>query len=289
METIIENPGLIHIFEQILDYLDIDTIKQCHKVSRVWNEQSRIFCIKIIKQLWYNNPYLDTNLSDTFPNYNEVIECLIENESTENLCEVASTLQLYFTLDLFMIWSGETPLHIAARAGNIQCLEALLNTGLVEINEVDRKGKSILFNMCEMKQKLCTKEKLMDCFSYLLDNSEACNLDLDTRPGYRGCPLPMFYSGDTLFMKVCDSGDPDVIRLFLEHPFSSKIDFNAVNSYGATAFIQQCMIAGMVSKSMKIVNILMEYSEKLDLKSKDRYGYSGLMYARDAARNAVLK
>ena len=169
-------------------------------------------------------------------NYKKVFEHFIHKETTENLLEIVKTFQLYFKKigkycrANMRVEKGQTPLHMAVRGGRINSIKILLNTGLIDVNERDKAGGTILHAACDVDEtywisnlNLCSKEQLMETIKYLLDNAEELNLDVNAKNG----------KSRTNKSAIHNAHDMDMFKIFFEHPM---VDIHSTDYFGFTVY-----------------------------------------------------
>ncbi|ETO15032.1 ankyrin repeat protein [Reticulomyxa filosa] len=182
---------------------------------------------------------------------------------------------------------GITPLMLAAREGRLACLQALLQSGKVDIDAADDAQRTAVMHAAYRGQLHCVQKLL----------KMGASIDVET------------VDGTTLLMASCYGGLAPVAQLLLNN--GAEVD--AANANGFTALLfaasegsQECVnvllqaganinIAsqGLLTTLMAassgglpdFVVYLLTHGRKKDLESKDENGWTALMHAAVAGED----
>ena len=123
MELIMKNPGFWDIRDQIFGYLNYETVENCRKVSKLWNESlERMALVKILIEFGdiVVEGREEKEMSAFFSEWNKAAKRYAAKSSIEDLQEIKDSL-----LKL-LVENGkccEYPVHRTAEYGNLRLLE----------------------------------------------------------------------------------------------------------------------------------------------------------------------
>merc|ERR1739836_229916 len=96
MNNILSNSGLIHIRDEILGYLDFDTLAVCCQVSKDWNiwveDFVRFTLIKTLDTFWDDKNYFRKVPGQSVLGWNEAVQNYAKNASVKDLKKVSKVL-----------------------------------------------------------------------------------------------------------------------------------------------------------------------------------------------------
>ena len=242
LETLFSNPGLLHVAEHIVSYLDNKSVAQFRLVSKkfreylvnIWRDrlltEGKWLCQKKFKvyeieptesNSWTpSRQKIETSIFELWPNWKNA---LLEIKSTEDLNIVIFLLQQYFNpweynqkiSDMGLRWS---PLHFAA--GHVSLFEKrepllslkifqiLLETSL-DFNVCIQTGRTPMHNACQRGSK--------EVVELLLDNAVRKGIMVTAGTCDRYCQSPV---GEA----IRNTYDTSVVKLLFER--RKEFDFH---------------------------------------------------------------
>jgi len=223
----------------------------------------------------------DSFLIERFPHIIEKIFEKLDNKSLTRCRGVCKKWQQFID-ERKMPWirivnfpsilkDGNTYLHLAAKTGQTEMFETILNT------ESDKNPRndycttpfhlicsngSIKFAELLLKNLMptSTTSDIYDLVMIIHDN----NLNLKSK------------FSDTAFHLACRKGHSNIAEIIVNYSEPLNIDLNAKDSFGKNAFSLTCEFG-----HLKIAEMLMKNSveKKIDLNNKDRAGWSAFQLA----------
>ena len=210
--------------------------------------------------------------------HSDVVKILIEN---------AATLSINFNSRNN---DGMTAYHKACERGFSDVVEIIMENAAtlnIDLNRTDNDGSTGFHLAClsdhsnvvkavinsEISNHIKEKQQLTPS-SIILES--ALRIDLNRKDN----------DGDTAFHYICQTGNSELVKIFMENAVALSIDFNIRNNDGMTAFHIVCDRG--ISDAVKII---MENAATLniDLNRRDKNGHTAFYLAYKKGKSDVVK
>ena len=259
VDSLICNPGLSKVAEQIFEYLNNESLLSCILVAKDWN----IFLINKSKLLswrkleWLLNIKVDTarwgarciqmnSILTLFPDWINVLNYFKRNGSLEDLKEVVTFLDLYFTkYDVDYGPYMRSPIFAAAGFHHNKFLEILFKAQI----EIDFNPKNAVqdptIEGVYTPIESAVSDKDFSTFKLFLDYTDLVST------------LPIGF--------ICSAMYPDNLKLLLSHEKGKTLDFKALDSDGLSVLFWACFHHYGSLDGPEIMELLLDHSEEFGL------------------------
>ena len=259
MDSLICNPGLSKVAEQIFEYLNNESLLSCILVAKDWN----IFLINKSKLLswrkleWLLNIKVDTarwgarciqmnSILTLFPDWINVLNYFKRNGSLEDLKEIVKVLDLYFTkYDKDPGPYMKSPIFAAASHRHFKFLEILFNAHI----EVDFNPK----NAVQDPTVEAVYTPIEDAMSE--EDFTTLKLFLDNTDLISTVPTG----------SICSRITPDNLKLLLSHEKGKNLDFKALDDDGLSVLFWACFHYSGSRHGPGVLKLLLDHSKEFDL------------------------
>ena len=215
------NENLWNIHELIFQDLDHDTLENCRKVCKTWNESESLE--KIIlrnKFVKFTQDFGDKIVGNRYPKkvsafipgWDKAGEKYGAQASIDDLQEIKDSLQK------LVRDNGECreyPVHQAARSGDVKLMDLILKTSY-DLNARGCLGWTALHEACVYGKT--------EIVQLLITSSKDFNIDLNARDD----------EGMTAFHEACVYGKTEIFQLMLKNWEEFGLDIKAQNNQGKT-------------------------------------------------------
>ena len=245
--------GVWHICEQIFGYLNNENLKNCRKVSKLWDESlERIALIKCIEEFGdreVKGQY--KKVSTIIPGWKKAAHKYGVQASIKDLEEVKDSL--------IKLASGKGkcrshPVVEAAKNGDVKLIEFALRTSY-DMNAKDVIGNTALHQAC------CYGRT--ETAQLIIQNSKEFGIDLNAKSN----------SGRTGLHDACYYRQTETAQLLIQSSKEFGIDLNAKDNNGRTALHFAC-INGKTETVQMILKNWKEFG--IDIKAQNNQGQTAL-------------
>ena len=259
MDSLISNPGLTHVAEQIFDYLKNETLLSCLLVSKEWNtfltNESRLLSWRKLE--WLHNKEFDTarwgarycrmhSILTLFPDWINVLNYFKKNGTLEDLKEVVTFLDLYF--EKYENDSGpymKSPIFAAAGFDQHHNILEILFKAQIEVdfnpkNAVQDPSIEAVYTPIEG----AVSDKDFKTMKLFLDNTDLVST------------VSVHF--------ICSAINPDNFKLLLSHEKGKKLDFKTLDSDGLSVLFWACLHHGYTD-GPEVLKMLLDRIEEFDL------------------------
>ena len=228
METILNNPGFLHLVEHIFGYLDRETIEVCRRVSNHWNGLlERLSLVKYLLEfgdkkieeeceLDIQNSSLENQhevkVEDIILGWKEAAIFFAKTATNEDLEEVKESIECLAKDKCYSY-----PLHYAAENGDLKLMQFFIHTES-EFNQV-MPGFGTPFHFACMNDHV-------EMVKLMILSSREFGIDLNARNA----------TGSTPFRAAALTGKIQVVKLMIQFSTEFDIDLNAGSGHGRTLF-----------------------------------------------------
>ena len=258
IDWLINNPGLIHVAEQIFGYLNNETLLSCLLVSNPWNtylnNESRILSWRKLE--WLHNKKIDAapkgsryrkahSILSLFPDWINVLNYFKRKGSLEDLKEIVTVLELYVTK--YEATSGlyiSSPLLAASTWNHHKFLEILFKSKIeIDFNPKSRVQDSGLEPITRpIEEALFETSGNVKTLKVFLDYSNLIST------------VPIQY--------ICSFAHINIVKLLLSQENEKSIDFKALDADGLSVLHWACFSD---FGSIEVLELLLDQSEELGL------------------------
>jgi len=246
---IMRSQRLRHIREQIFGYLSYETLENCRKVSKLWDESlERIALIKFIEEFGERVViFANEKVSTIIPGWQNAAKKYGVQASIEHLEEVKDSLEKLVTVN------GKCcsdPVHEAARNGDVKLIEFILRTSYK-----DGDGWTALHWTCYYGRTETVK--------LIIQNSKEFGIDLNAKSS----------SESTAWHLACYNGQIEIAQLIIQNSKAFGIDLNVKDNIGWTALHDACFYG----KPKTVQMILKNWKEfGINIKAQNNDGKTAL-------------
>ena len=263
-DTLIVNPGLQLIAVNIFKNLDIRTLSTCRIVSNLWKNfidndrnwwRKLLKCDKIL--------HYDSNVRQNYPEIFETLDYISQKETLDNL-----KLFGYFILDYLGnqgMTKFDTFLHYAAHRNRFDIFDLLIKTPTMTSLNIKNVKHNQLYGTLLGNACIANQLEVLDFFMNL--------------QGPKKIDFNQTVNGFTLFHEACNSGNVEIVKLFLKNADTLQIDLNVPANNGRTPF--------MYSKSQVLPLLLSD--ERIDVNAVDYKGETLLSEAFSCYEKGILE
>jgi len=160
MEIILRTPGLQHIAECIVKYLDIQSVAQCRRVSTTFQElidNQKFWYVQQIQKI--NTAKGKRNLEIRFgEKTQEIVEftsvfkhkkILLDSFDARKPLVELKIVAKYITEFLAKKNFNTSPFYQAFKDGKIDFIKLFINSPLIDFSEIDDQGHTIFYHACD--------------------------------------------------------------------------------------------------------------------------------------------
>ena len=231
MDNILSNSGLIDIRDQILGYLDYDTLVVCFGVSKHWKlwveEFVRFTLVKTLDTFWDDKDYFQKVPGQSVYGWNKAIRNYAGMASVKDLKKVHESLEEFWRKD----WEFWVPSDYE---------EKILAFPL-RFRNISMKLMQRLCNKIFHFYRKKFKGGNIEMIKFLMDSSRELDIDLNKNR----------------FHDACTDGHRDLVKMMIESSKKYNIDLNARDKYGKTGFMRACL-----SGRTEVIKIIINSSKK---------------------------
>jgi len=256
------NPGLIHVAEQIFEYLNNESLLSCLLVAKDWNTflSDKLRLLSWRKLEWLHNKKVNTNqwgsryikiskmnsILTLFPDWINVLNYFKRNGSLEDLKEVVTFLDLYFTkYDRDMGPYMRSPLFAAAGFHHNKFLEILFKAKVeIDFNPKNAVQDPTIEGVYTPIQSTVS-QKDFSTFKLFLDYTDLVST------------VPIGF--------ICSAMYQDNFKLLLSHEKGKQLDFKALDSDGLSVLFWACFHHYGSLDGPGILKLLLDHSEEFGL------------------------
>jgi len=265
------NENLWNIHELIFQDLDHETVENCRKVCKSWNESESLKIILRNKLVKFIQDFGDKDVgypkkkvSAFIPGWDKAVEKYGAQASIDDLQEIKDSLQK------LVRDNGECqefPVHQAAENGDVKLMDLVLNTSY-DLNARDYNGWTPLhWAFIEGKTEIV---------QLLITSSKDFNIDLNARGN----------SDWTVLHWACDYGNTEIVQLLITSSKDLNIDLNARDDGGRTALHWACFYG-----YTEIVQLMLKNWEEfgLDIKAQDNQGKTPIDFVKERIQTPLYR
>ena len=263
IDSLICNPGLIHVAEQIFEYLSNKSLLCCLLVAKDWNtflnDKSRLLSWRKLEWLhnqkfeidsdsygfrWRRFYSIPDSILSLFPDWINVLNYFKRKGSLEDLKEVVTFLELYMTkYAARSAYHISSPLFAACRQDHPRFLEILFKSKIeIDFNPKSRVQDPKSEPITRPIEEALKKTGNVEILKVFLDNSNLIST------------VPIQY--------ICSFAHINIIKLLLSQEHEKSIDFKALDSDGLS--VQHWACFGDFG-SVEVLKLLLDKSEELGL------------------------
>ena len=243
--------------EQIFEFLNNESLLSCLLVAKDWNTflNDRLRLLSWRKLEWFHNKKVDTarwgsryikmnSILTLFPDWINVLNYFKRNGSLEDLKEVVTFLDLYFTkYDRDMGPYMRSPLFAAADFHHNKFLEILFKAQIeIDFNPKNAVQDPTIEGVYTPIQS-SVSEKDFSTFKLFLDYTDLVST------------VPIGF--------ICSAMYQDNFKLLLSHEKGKQLDFKALDSDGLSVLFWACFHHHLDGPG--ILKLLLDHSEEFGL------------------------